>query len=270
VHRADELGKGQPLHRVAEHRVAELDDAADRFQKSDVNAGRQRRHDCAAPLGGRAHQQIDIEVTDNGGRGEHVALCAGDAIEATRHHSGHTSGDNIGTSTPVSAGIVQGERARPQVGVQDLFDEEGDAVRAGEHLVHELSGWSGGQQRRQQVLHVAQRQGVEAPHLGEVLTVERADNLIRECRFAGPEGAHNQNPGDGSARQVADALEALRVGGMQIVQNEYRPPPGGDVPDQVDQALEGQETKLAVGQARRGIDVPFRQDQLQAGVEHSP
>ena len=117
--------------------------------------------------------------------------------------------------------VADADRPGPHVRVENLLDEEGDAVRArhdfGDQAMRRVRVEEGSHELADPSL--TERRDVD--HLGDTIEVQRAHEVIRKGHLIRPEGTDDGDTLDSCARQVTDRFEALRIGGVQVVQQHH-------------------------------------------------
>jgi hypothetical protein len=140
------------------------------------------------------------------------------------------------------------------------------------HVVDQLERWIGVEQCAEQLGDLAPAERIEIEHRCRAVALQGAHDLSGDPRLLGPERADEQHVSRRGGREIPNCLDAVGVGGMQVVEDEYRAAGGrGDFVHEPYDAFERQEAYLRVGQSpgRIGVGPPFRDHELQPRIEGS-
>ena len=145
------------------------------------------------------------------------------------------------TMPPSSFSIVPSAHVREK----HLLDQQRDAVAARNDVRHERVRRAGIEECGDEIADAALGQPDHGDDLDDAVTAERTEQLVSRCRFRRPHGADDAEAVDRRVGEVADEFEALRVGVVQIVEQQHRPIAGRrDLAHEPDHPFERQQPQL--------------------------
>ena len=254
--------------------VPEADHTRAGGQQPRVDAVAERLGDGPLVRAGHRRQQPGgLGDTDHREGEQRVLPGARELLEPGRDHAAHRSRQRERAAAPAGVPSVDHDRPAAQVRVDDLLDEQRNAIGPGQDIGDELAGRRRGEEMPDEVAGRPVAERLEFDDGRHVITAQRADQLIGNGRFGRAERRHDGQAADPRRRQVADRLEAVGIRGVQVVEQQHhsraRP---GDVPQQADRGFHGQQAQLPAVQAglAAGRGLPFGQDQAQPAVEGRP
>jgi hypothetical protein len=268
VQRPDQVRQCGRQHRLAEHRVAELDLPGPGLQQPGVQGGRDRLADRVRGLLGDRGEQAGLEAAEHRAGDHHRPLGGAEPPQASADQVGDGAGHRPGAAAPAHAGVVDGHRAAAHVRREHLLDQQRDPVGPRHHVVDQRRRRRRAQQRAEQLGDLQAAERFQLPQLGGAVARQPPDRLLGDARLAGAERGGDHHPPGRRRGEVAERPQALGVGGVQVVEPQQRP--GGARRrrlHQPDEPLERQQPQLRVGQAAAVPARPLRQDQAQPGRE---
>lgn len=244
VHQPDEVGQRRLQDGVPYESMTERQGPARGLQQPDPRAVGEGVVDDRGAGRRDGGEQTGVEVARDGSGRHHVAVGAPDAVQAGAHHLADGPRHPGRPTPPHRPGVADLERARREVRVQDFLHVQREPVAARD-VGDEGVGRARPEQRRDEQAHLA---GAEAAQREDVraAVAKPPHEGVRDAVLVGPQHTGDGRAGDLGRREVTHRLEALGVGGVQVVQEEQRAAVRRrDLPDEMHDTFEGQEPPLA-------------------------